>query len=94
MNMLTKNDLNQVGEVVRKIIHEEVPPMIEKGILPLKEDVKQLKGDFRMLRKDVNALKIDLKKLKGDVSEIKEELYLITPVFDKRITRLEDRSHS
>lgn len=90
-NMLTKNDLLQIREIIRSetrlIIREETPPIVEKII---EKKIQPLRLDISVLKLAIGKLQDDVTILRHDVQEIREDLNVITQVFDDRITRLEN----
>ncbi|MBN2982786.1 hypothetical protein [Cohnella algarum] len=48
--------------------------VLQEELRPLKEDVRQIKGDLLPLKEDVQQLKDELLPLKEDVQQLKDEL--------------------
>lgn len=74
--MLTKTDLNQIGQVV--------DARLEKGLEPVKKDLIILKSDVTILKKDV-------KYLKKKVNRIDRTVSLTVKNYDEGDVRLERR---
>lgn len=73
--MLSKNDLNQIREVVQQEVSDEVSP--------LKKDVKTLKSDVFEIRRDVkrivNFFDREYLELRKRVENIEEHLGISSP---------------
>lgn len=72
--MLTKTDLNQIGQVIDERLDEKLEP-IKKDLSCLKIDVTDLKKDVKYLKKKVNRIDktIDLIVANYDEADIKLE---------------------
>lgn len=89
--MLTKNDLNQISELLDTKFDVELKP--------IKKDIKSLKKNVGSLKTDVDSLAKDVKVLKRDVSRVKKDQRTMLDLLDKeqmqqrkRIIRLEEHA--
>lgn len=51
MNMLTKYDFEQI----RLIIREEVSPMIDKALKPVRQDIQDLREDLNIFVEELHS---------------------------------------
>ncbi len=47
--MLTKNDLEQIGEIVGEVVDEKITKRLKKELKPIRSDIKQLKKNSESL---------------------------------------------
>lgn len=71
--MLEKSDLQQIREVIR----EEVRPIVNEELVPIKKDIK--------------ALRTDVSKIKGDINMVIEVFDEKDIELEKRIETVETR---
>lgn len=104
MGMLTKNDLTQIGQLIRDETRKIVKEELKTELYPLKEDVRVLKKDVggikedvRVLKGDVRVLKKDMKTVKSDIVKIRKDINMVVSFFDgeyvnlrQRVDRIED----
>ncbi len=104
MGMLTKNDLGQIGQLIRSetrtIVKEELKTELHpiKGdVRSLKEDMTVVKSDIKTLKEDVRGLKKDMKTVKSDIVKVRKDINMVISFFDRdyvnlrqRVDRIED----
>jgi hypothetical protein len=78
-SVLTKEDLIQIGNLVRTEIQTEIAP---------------LKADVHSLKLDVGKLKVDVRSLKSDVKKIRKDINVIVSSFDSDYIELRTRVES
>lgn len=85
--MLTHNDLEQIGQVVRKQIQEAVPHMIQEGMR------KAVPGMIQEGIKQTVPTMIEraLKPIKKDIKEIRKGVNIVVDYFDREALGLRDR---
>ncbi len=81
--MLTKSDINQIGNVIDE--------KLDLKLKPIKVDINELKTDFDQLKTDVKGLKKDMKITRRDVTYLKQTVGMIAKNYDEGDVRLERR---
>lgn len=60
--MLTKDDLLQIGKVVENKIAEQVGPIVEKKLKPVKKQLKKLQRDQKIMLEQLDREQMNQRK--------------------------------